>query len=344
MTWQGPHYSRAAVSFPQDPPPAPEPTPPPEVATESVVVAPPSLPYATRYPWYTRWFIIAAVFFIVSRSAFNVRMHKVDWAKELSMYTLPYALPTSKEREEIRAGKSKRYPTLEKRFDASYGSFLRFANPVPQQKTLDKIESNLDWLKYAAVWLHSRMEFVGRIVGVEERWTMYSPTVGKVRTVVRAVLRYEDGTTTEARARTEPRDLANYFRPFAQRRLQFDINLPNMEGVRLGWARYLSRHHGTNAEGSPLKTIDMYKVSYKLPDPGADYGKHWRSGNGRRVKGDPFWRFDVARNKGQSLEKKKDEKKKGPAKPSTKSATTPPSAAPRAGEPSTGTSSTEARP
>src|SRR5690606_28928671 len=174
---------------------------------------------------------------------------------------------------------------------------------------------------------------------------MYSPTVGKVRTVVRAVLRYEDGSTMEARARTEPSDLASYFRPFAQRRLQFDINLPSMEGVRLGWARYLTRKYPTNHQGSPLKSIDMYKVSYKLPDPGADYAKHWRSGNGRRVKGDPFWRFDVSRNKGQSLEKKKDDAKKGTVKPKAQAAktATPMQAKPmpsNTGPSSTGPSST----
>src|SRR5690606_525076 len=140
----------------------------------------------------------------------------------------------------------------------------------------------------------SRAEFLGRLIGVDERWTMYSPTVGKVRTVVRAVLRYEDGSTMEARARTEPRDLASYFRPFAQRRLQCDINLPNMEGVRLGWARYLTRNYSTNHPGAPLKSADTYTVSYNLPEPGAAYGKHWRSANGRRVTAAPFWRFDVA--------------------------------------------------
>src|SRR5690606_21838276 len=131
--------------------------------------------YPTRYPWHVTLFIVVSVFFIVSRSAFNVRMHKVEWATELSMYTLPYAFPTSKERQEIREGKSKRYPTLSKRFEASFESFLRFANPIPQEKTRKKLNSNLDLLKNATAWVHSRCEFLGRLIGDDERWTMYSP-------------------------------------------------------------------------------------------------------------------------------------------------------------------------
>lgn len=273
-----------------------------------------TLTYPTKYPWHIRVIIIASVFCIVSRSAFNIQMHKLRWADDLSVFTLPFALPTEQEREEIRAGKSKRYQDVSSRFAASFSSVLRFANPVPNEKTLSKIEQPTDWLKYALVYIHSRIEFLGRLIGVDERWTMYSPTVGKTRTVARAVMWYSDGTTMEARAKTEPHDLANFVRPFSQRRLQYDINLPTMTNVRLGWSRYLARHWPKNESGAQLEKIDFYKVTYKLPEPGQDYLKHWRSGNARKVKGEPFWRYIVATDKGVTLENKDKEDAKPKAK------------------------------
>lgn len=273
--------------------------------------------YPTKYPWHIRLIIVASVFFIVVRSTFNIQMHKLHWADELSMFTLPFALPTAQERHEIETGKSKRYDDVWSRYSASFASVLRFANPVPPEKTLAKISSGADWLKYGLLWIHTRIEFLGRLVGVDERWTMYSPTVGKTRTVARAVLWYSDGSTMEARAKTEPRDLASFVRPFSQRRLQYDINLPAMTGVRLGWSRYLARNWPQNDKGAKLEKIDFYKVAYKLPDPGQDYTKHWRSGNARKVKGEPFWRYIVATDKGVSLEKKDKDKPK--AKPTAKS-------------------------
>lgn len=283
-----------------------------------------TLTYPTKYPWHIRLIIVASVFFIVTRSAFNIQMHKLRWAEELSVFTLPFALPTEREREEIRAGKSKRYQDLSSRFGATMTSVLRFANPVPNERTLSKLEEPVDWLKYGLVWLHTRAEFLGRLIGVDERWTMYSPTVGKTRTVARAVMWYSDGTTMEARAKTEPRDLANFVRPFSQRRLQYDINLPSMTSVRLGWSRYLARHWPTNDNGAKLEKIDFYKVTYKLPEPGQDYAKHWRSGNARKVKGDPFWRYIVATDKGVNLEKeeKQDTKPKASTKPGSVSPVT----------------------
>lgn len=289
-----------------------------EASNESKVVGGTggTLTYPTKYPWHIRLIIVASVFFIVVRSAFNIQMHKLHWADELSMFTLPYALPTEQERDEIAAGKSTRYENLASRFGATFSSLLRFANPVPPEKTTAKISGAVDWLKYGLVWVHSRIEFLGRLIGVDERWTMYSPTVGKTRTVARAVLWYSDGTTMEARAKTEPRDLANFVRPFSQRRLQFDINLPTMAGTRLGWSRYLARHWSKNENGATLEKIDFYKVAYKLPEPGQDYAKHWRSGNARKVKGEPFWRYIVATDKGVNLEKK--DKDKAKAKPAAK--------------------------
>ncbi len=275
-----------------------------------------TLTYPTKYPWHIRLIIIASVFFIVVRSAFNVQMHKLHWADDLSMFTLPFAPPTAQERNEIVTGKVTRYEDVWSRYGASFSSVLRFANPVPAEKTLAKISTGVDWIKYGLVWVHSRIEFLGRLIGVDERWTMYSPTVGKTRSVARAVLWYSDGTTMEARAKTEPRDLASFVRPFSQRRLQYDINLPTMTGVRLGWSRYLARNWPENDTGATLEKIDFYKVAYKLPEPGQDYTKHWRSGNARKVKGEPFWRYIVASDKGVNLEKK--DKGKAKAKPAIK--------------------------
>lgn len=254
-----------------------------------------------RYPWPLRLFIATSVIGIVARSAFNIGMHHMPWRVQLEMHTVPLPLPSRAERAQITAGDSPRYRSLAERWVASASSVLRFFQPWPTARTAAHLEHTGDWLRYVAVWSHTRLEFLGRIVGVDERWTMYSPSVGTSRKVVRAVLHFHDGATVELRCLAEPQDLSRFLRPFAQRRLQHDVNLGNLAEVRLGWSRWLARTHAVNVGGSPLTRIELHFVKHALAPPSEDARAFWSRENARPIVEPPFFRFDVATDTGSSL-------------------------------------------
>lgn len=255
-----------------------------------------------RYSWPLRLFISASAIAIVARSAFNIGMHHMPWRAELEMHTVPLPLPAQTERLQIALGESPRYRSISERWLASAGSVFRFFQLWPSARTAAHLEHASDWLRYAAVWSHTRLEFLGRIVGVDERWTMYSPSVGTSRQVVRARLHFGDASTLEVRSLAEPSDLSGFWRSFDQRRLQHDVNLGNLEEVRLGWSRWLARSHSINAEGAPLLRIDLHFVKHPLAPPSEDARAFWRRENARPIVEPPFFRFDVATNTATPLQ------------------------------------------
>lgn len=254
-----------------------------------------------QYAWPLRLFIMASVIAIIARSAFNIGMHHMPWRTELEMHTVPLPLPSPTERMQIAAGESTRYRSIGDRWLASAGSVFRFFKPWPSPRTAAHLEHAGDWLRYAAVWSHTRLEFLGRIVGVDERWTMYSPSVGTSRKVVRARLHFSDNSTLEVRSLAEPSDLGDFWRPFDQRRLQHDVNLANLDELRLGWSRWLARSHSTNTEGAPLLRVDLHLVKHPLAPPNEDARAFWRRENTRSISTPPFFSFDVAANTTSSL-------------------------------------------
>jgi len=230
----------------------------------------------------------------VVRSGLNTFMHHTTWRDDLDMYSVPLPLPGANEREAIAQRRDTRYESLSSRLLATGASVLRFANPLPPAKTRRRLTNAEAWLKYAIVWLHTRLEFGGRLIGVDQRWTMFSPTLGTTRTVIRSVLTYADGVQVSVRSRAEPDDLAAFIRPFAQRRLQHDLNLAQLDDVRLNWCRALARERSTNPTGARLQTIALYEVRYRLAAPDVDAKQHWANEQARPLPAAPSWLFDVS--------------------------------------------------
>lgn len=249
---------------------------------------------------WLRLFIAVSLTTMVLRSGLNTVMHHLDWSSELEMFTLPYPLPDARERADIRAGGS-RYATLTERTASSAASVLRFFAPSPSAKTAPHLTSATAWLKYGVVWVHTRLEFLGRLIGVDERWTMFSPSVGTRRVAVRAHLHFADGSMTEVRTRVEPDDFTDFVRPFAQRRLQLAINIAELDDVRTSWCQALIRAHPTNESGATLVVIDLHKVRHDLPPPDVDPVAHWSAENHRRAESAPFWRCDVTRGTSEAM-------------------------------------------
>lgn len=246
------------------------------------------------YPWHVRAFIIASTLAIVVRSTLNIGMHHMPWLDELGMYTVPFPLPAASERSDIANGRSSSYRGSSERLADSAASVLRFLSPWPSHDTAARLVSYREWLAYAAVWTHTRLEFVGRLIGVDQRWTMYSPSVGTSRKVVRAKLHYEDGTTREVRSLAEPDQLATFVRPFAQRRLQHDVNLTNITALREVWALELAQTYPRNTVGSPLLHVDLHWIRHPFAPPTVNSREYWQAENNRDLTDPPIYRLDVA--------------------------------------------------
>ncbi len=230
---------------------------------------------------------------IVVRSSLNIFMHHTDWLDELGMYTVPKPLPGAAERHDIVTASSVGGPSLGQRLAATGASVLRFANPLPTNKVAARLTDGRKWLEYALVWGHTRLEFLGRLVGVDERWTMFSPSVGTKRTALRAVLTYADGSVVSVRSKAEPDDFTHFVRPFAQRRLQHDLDLTQLEDVRLNWCRYLARTRAHNTANAPLQAIALYEIRHALPPPGVDPQHHWQAENARQLPSTPTYVYDL---------------------------------------------------
>lgn len=248
------------------------------------------------YAWGARWFIIASVFAIVVRSTLNIGMHHTPWLKELGMYTVPFPLPAKSERSDLAHGVSASHHSLTARLADSGASVLRFFLPWPNDETAARLTSYREWLAYAAVWTHTRLEFLGRIIGVDERWTMYSPSVGTSRKVVRARLHYEDGIIREVRSLAEPDDLATFVRPPAQRRLQHDVNLTNIAALREAWALKLAKTYPRSAAGSRLLHVDLHWVRHPFAPPSVNSHEHSENEKNRSLTEPPVFRLEVAQD------------------------------------------------
>lgn len=257
-------------------------------------------PGSGAYPIWLRLFIAATLTAMVVRSSLNTVMHHLDWAAKLEMFTLPYPLPSQQERDEIRGGHA-RYATLAPRLASSALSTLRFFNPAPTAKTALHLTSATAWLQYGVVWVHTRLEFLGKLIGVDERWTMFSPSVGTRRVAVRARLHFADGDVIEVRTPVEPDDLTNFVRPFAQRRLQHAINLTQLEDVRTSWCQALTRVHPQNGNGAALVAIDLHKVRHELAPAGADPVAHWAAENRRPPDEMPSWRCNMVTGNSEAV-------------------------------------------
>lgn len=241
-------------------------------------------------------FIIASLLAIVVRSTLNIGMHHTPWLKELGMHTVPYPLPAESERSDIAKGRSTSYHSLTERLADSGASLLRFFSPWPNADTAGRLKTYRDWFAYAAVWTHTRLEFLGRLTGVDERWTMYSPSVGTSRKVVRARLHYEDGSIRDVRSLAEPDDLATFVRPLSQRRLQHDVNLTNIAPLREAWAHRLAKTYPSNANGAPLLQVNLHWARHPFAPPTVNSEEYWQNENNRSLTDPPIFRLEVTAN------------------------------------------------
>jgi hypothetical protein len=256
-----------------------------------------------------RLFLGAMLFDMIVRSTITLTPFDKDWREDLAMVKFPKRLPTPSDIRKIQQGKDAAYATVSERYWSTAASVAEYANPWPNEKTRAKIDGIDDVAKYAVVWLGLRLSFFGAVSGVDQNWPMFSPNVRRVRTVPRAKLIFEDGSSEQLWLLGEPWDLTDFSRWMIKRPLQIDLRLDKDYDARLGVSRHLAHTFPYSKHGSPLKFVEFYKVAYRLPKPDEDpYPVLLRQS--RKALTEPFWRYDVSTRKGKTLEDDKDRKKK----------------------------------
>jgi hypothetical protein len=293
---------------------------PPATSTNSTEnaadIAPVDAPAASalrirrRFSWPMRCVLGYFLFDMVVRSVITLTPYDKAWRGELEMARFPTRLPTTAQREKIVDGRDEKFTSVAQRYWASARSCFWFASPLPRDKTLPHLNSATDYGKYVVVWLGTRLGFVGALLGLDEDWPMFSPNVRRAHVAPRAKLIYADGTREQLWLLGEPYDPTRFHRWLIKRPLQIDLRLAKDYDARVGVSRNIAERYATSATGSPLETIEMYEVKYSLPGPRQNAYKVLAKQAQKPTGDKPFWRYDVASDKGQTFDEKKDKKKK----------------------------------
>lgn len=116
-----------------------------------------------------RVFLSLMVFDMVFRGLAWSLNNWYDTAADLKMEVVPRRLPTPAE----WSGEDPSGPT----FAEGISSAGRFLLPWPRDATRARLHTPGDGARFAAAWLVTRLDACGRLVGIEQAWTMFSPDV-----------------------------------------------------------------------------------------------------------------------------------------------------------------------
>jgi hypothetical protein len=254
-----------------------------------------------------RLFLTLILFDMLFRG-FSVLYPWADWADELDMRTMPRRLPTRAEWAELPAQATAENPDprgddLMRTLDSAWDFF----KPWPEASARAKIRTWADRGKWALAWTSSRLEFAENLVGFNEEWPMFSPSVATVKHVARARLVYADGSERAVRGLCDPEDLTRYSHWLEEKILDHELKVSEGGEARArsnrGYCNLLAHRYPRNDAGAELTTIFLYMVRYDLAPPGVD-AREWL----RRQSGPPrgqvmadFFRYDVATGEGKIL-------------------------------------------
>lgn len=269
--------------------------------------APAKPPYPTRFGWGMRLFLTFLLFHMVFRG-FSVLYPWDDWADELDMRTMPRRLPTRAEWAELPSQATTETPCPRTEdVMRTLDSVWDFFKPWPEASARAKMHTWTDGGKWALAWTSSRLEFAENLVGFNEEWPMFSPSVATRKHVARARLVYADGDERTVRGLCDPEDLTNYTHWFEEKILDHELKVKEGgEGQarrNRGYCNLLAHRYPRNAYGVELKTIYLYMVRYNLAPPGAD-ARVWLKEQSGPPEGQvfkDFFEYDVAAGEGKIL-------------------------------------------
>jgi hypothetical protein len=261
-----------------------------------------------RFSWPMRLFLGFIVFDMVFHSLAVLTPYR-DWCKELDIETFPEELPTVKEMTDLADDPNNDHPSpATDRLMDSFDSAWTFFRPWPSSKTRRKLHTWNEGGKFVICWLTTRLGFLEQVVGFEQKWTMFSPSVGKGDTLVRARLVYADGSVRLVRTEADPQDLTHYSHWFKEKVLEYSTKLVEDNDARLGFCNLLANRYPLSDHGAELLRIYLIKVYIPYPDPDEeDVAKFMRQYNGppRWENKKPFWVYDdLGKRQGHKINKR----------------------------------------
>lgn len=268
--------------------------------------ATPDPPYPTRFGWGLRILLGVLLFDMVFRSL-SVTFPWGKWSTDLDLRTMPRRLPTLAEIDELSREATADNPTpVRDDVLLAADSLWDYLRPWPDAAQRSRLRTSGDKVKWPLVWLTSRLEFAENVVGINQEWPMFSPSVSRQHWLPRARLVYADGATRIVRGRCDPEDLLRFGHWNEEKVLDYELKVKEGKGWRpdcTGYCNLLRHRYATNEAGAELKTIYLFMVRYHLPPPGADAAAWLREQSGppaSQVLAD-FFEYDVAANRGTSL-------------------------------------------
>jgi hypothetical protein len=250
-----------------------------------------------------------------------------QFADQLDMRRRPRRLPTCEEQQKLLAEATDDNPApLADEVTASLDSVWEFHKPWPSHDTRKAMQERAwerrliqadggppAWLgnwgdrgKFVLAWVGYRLEWQERLLGFDQSWRMFSPSVGKGDWIVRARLVYEDGSEVVVHSLADPEDLTRFRTPRfgSEKILQYSLKLEKHDTRRVGYCNLLSHRHATNEAGSPLVKILLVKIGYDYPSPWEDVRAELKAQIGPPdwEKTPPFFEYDVKKREGKELE------------------------------------------
>lgn len=263
--------------------------------------------HPTRFGWGMRLFLTLFLFDMVVRSL-SVSWPWPDWLEKLEMQRLPRPLPTQAEvRAHLRGEVEPNCPTLGEEILLSMDSVWHFFQPWPDAATRPRLTGKRELGRWMLAWLASRLEFCENVVGINQEWPMFSPSVSKEKRVARARLTFSDGSQYTVRGHCDPPDLTRYSHWFQEKILDYELKIQEGAGFQaqdnLGYCNLLAHRYPRNEQQASLRSVSLFMVRYQLPPPRANASDWLRAQSGPpadQVLAD-FYLYDVPSRKGRVL-------------------------------------------
>jgi hypothetical protein len=223
----------------------------------------------------------------------------LKWRDDYKLQSHPLALPTKAELQWIREGVHPGgYTSSSERYLDSFGSLATFFIPGTDPMLAESLQSDADYFRVPLLWMETRLLFIGEIIGIGQRWQMFSPDVATQYTFPRFRLVFEDGTSTILRSDCEPpEDLLQPVYPFwfNEKTLRPCYLVFSMPEARKGMMNHLHIKYRENEEESRLAFIEILAVTHYYLPIGKDSRNWYRAQSGPpedQVKG-PLWIYDA---------------------------------------------------
>jgi hypothetical protein len=232
------------------------------------------------------------------------------WATKLDTRRFPATgFPSKGEQRKILENAEGDRAALRERWFEAFDSLWLYMRPWPGPNDRPQLTSRTAYLKWHLVYANSRLAWVENVIGFDQEWPMYSPSVGSETTIPRARLVYADDTQRIVRVRADPEDLTCFFRTALYKSTEHELMVSNDENYAdeaRAFCNLLARRHPTNEDGAEVVEVRLFSVTYVFTPPGED-PREWM----KKQTGPPadqispdYYSYDVRSRRGRFLSEK----------------------------------------